>query len=1027
MKIHLPYYLPVLLLISVLGSPLWATAQTNRYVAVGGTDAGNCPAGSPCATIDYAVRVADPGDIIRLAAGTYHQQASISKSITLQGAGAGTDPALHTIITGANPALPGRGITLDAGITHITIKDLRVQDFGSGSGIYGSGSNNNLSIQHVQVYHNLGGSSGEAGIHLNGPIANVMLQGIDAQYNSTRGIVIWNGRKENISISDCTIGNNSLSGLELQDGTASGVTITNNVIQNNKDSGLSLVGLSAGAGANLISGNTITDNGRFGIEVKLPVGTGLETGDGSIVLENNRVARTVPIAATELRDLAGIAVYRRNWTTANADIPEGVVIKLNTVVGYRQPSASDGFGIVVEGSNMQVLNNTIRDCDVAVQLQAGHLPYTALTSTDGDQSNLTDEYFGRGNTPGSSGEIKNNIFETNSIDTRYVGVPEPPAFDRTWVGTLSAEWGEENNWQEAAVPNATTSVIVPAGTLYSPVISADQAVASIQIADGATLEVQEGSLQVKGDLQNNGILKQTGAGEVTFTGIQRQTLGSTKILEVENLQVGAAGLELSGPVNIKNRLTLNGTLYTKGYPLTLLADATGETQVTSIAGGKVEGPVTMQRLITGSPEEHSGYEMLASPFTDASLLHLLQPEVPENQILTEATIFEESRVAGTSAPFESGWVPLASFNEAIVPGKAIRAKVAKNKVLSLTGNLQNGAVEVNGLTRGSGPQSGWHLLGNPYASALDWRKVTIPVGMGHALYTLNSNGNYGSYVNGLSTGSQANLVLPMRGFFVRVQEGMVNLSLNQNQLVNPSESKNKIESENRPQVHLQITAGNKKDAAIIYFEEGATAQADSRYDAYKLPANSPAIPMVYSKTDNANLSINGLGKLKPGQEVVVPLGIAGAANGNFTLEASQLLNFEPNRFILLEDRETGLLQDLRQNPVYTFNLGSQGADERFFIHFTQNKILALAGSAQVAVYPNPSKGFLQIYLSNLNQEQSAEAFLYNNLGQRVYQQNLAVRNGRVAESLNLQNLNKGVYVLHLRTQQGSVKRKIVLE
>ena len=337
----------LILFIYFLSSPFRAAAQTNRYVSVTGTDAGNCSVGSPCATITYAVRVADAGDNILLAAGKYNQQVTITKPITLQGVGAGTDPAIHTLITGNTPTLSGRGITLGAGVTNITIKDLRVEAFNSGSGIYGRGGNKNLTIQNVQVYHNLGGTSAEAGIHLNGPIANVTLQGIDAQYNSTRGIVIWNGRKENITVTDCIISNNNLSGLELQDGTASGVTITNNQIQNNKDSGLALVGLSAGAGANLISGNTITNNGRFGIEVKLPAGNGLEAGDGSIVLENNRVERTVPIAANELRDLAGIAVYRRNWTTANADIPAGVVIKLNTVTGYRQTSTSDGFGIVV--------------------------------------------------------------------------------------------------------------------------------------------------------------------------------------------------------------------------------------------------------------------------------------------------------------------------------------------------------------------------------------------------------------------------------------------------------------------------------------------------------------------------------------------------------------------------------------------------------------------------------------------------------------------------------------------------------
>jgi hypothetical protein len=58
---------------------------------------------------------------------------------------------------------------------------------------------------------------------------------------------------------------------------AEAVSITKN--------GVTLQG--AGAGPNLIANNTLTDNGRFGIEIKLPNGTGAESGDGSIVVSGN--------------------------------------------------------------------------------------------------------------------------------------------------------------------------------------------------------------------------------------------------------------------------------------------------------------------------------------------------------------------------------------------------------------------------------------------------------------------------------------------------------------------------------------------------------------------------------------------------------------------------------------------------------------------------------------------------------------------------------------------------------------------
>jgi hypothetical protein len=164
----------------------------------------------------------------------------------------------------------------------------------------------------------------------------------------------------------------------------------------------------------------LRDNGRFGIEIKLPDGTGLESGDGSIVVEENRVERT--FVPADARDLAGIAVFRRSWIpgNGNVDVPTGVVIRDNAVTGYVQTTSSDGFGIVVEGTTMTVLSNTVANNDVGIQIQAGHQSYVPNTDTDGDQSNLEDEYFGRGNSPVGEGWLGANVVVNNGVGIRAV-------------------------------------------------------------------------------------------------------------------------------------------------------------------------------------------------------------------------------------------------------------------------------------------------------------------------------------------------------------------------------------------------------------------------------------------------------------------------------------------------------------------------------------------------------------------------------------------------------------------------------
>jgi hypothetical protein len=363
--------------------------------------------------ITTAIAYAAPGDDINIQNGTYNQRLTITKSLSLLG-----ESEAGVILNGTGLG-NGSGITINNGIQNVLIDGLTVQNnAGAGpnsfAGIFAVGGNNNLTVQNTTLKDNVGGS----GFFANGPITDVVLNNLDVSGHSNvagaaRGIVIWNGLKSNISITNCDVYNNNCCGIELQDGSASGVIMTNNNIYDNGDNGIGLVGLE-GPGENLISGNVLLNNGRFGIEIKNPNGSGAVSGAGRIVIENNDVSRNTAIA--DVRDIGGIVVIRRGLTGGNVDVPTGVVVQNNNVSGYVQGSTSEGFGIVVEGINHTVSGNDVSGCDVGVQRQSGHLPYPG----DGNQNNLVDTYFGRGNSPVTCGVgIVGNTL-SNTIDTRDV-------------------------------------------------------------------------------------------------------------------------------------------------------------------------------------------------------------------------------------------------------------------------------------------------------------------------------------------------------------------------------------------------------------------------------------------------------------------------------------------------------------------------------------------------------------------------------------------------------------------------------
>jgi len=107
------------------GAVEYQARPTTRLVAPGGTDSGACTS-TPCQTIQYAIdQAAFVGDIISVQPGVYVQTLTISKSLTLAGAGAG-----RTVIAGATRGasnMPSLVTITGTTVSQVTLSGLTLQ------------------------------------------------------------------------------------------------------------------------------------------------------------------------------------------------------------------------------------------------------------------------------------------------------------------------------------------------------------------------------------------------------------------------------------------------------------------------------------------------------------------------------------------------------------------------------------------------------------------------------------------------------------------------------------------------------------------------------------------------------------------------------------------------------------------------------------------------------------------------------------------------------------------------------------
>ncbi|MET0637135.1 MAG: hypothetical protein ABWZ25_13985 [Chitinophagaceae bacterium] len=338
----------------------------------------------------------------------------------------------------------------------------------------------------------------------------------------------------------------------------------------------------------------------------------------------------------------------------------------------------------------------------------------------------------------------------------------------TWTGAVSNDWNTAGNWLCGAIPTATTNVIIPGSRDYYPLLNSGiGTIQDVLIDSGASLTIMEATLQIGGNINNNGTFD-VREGEIEINGSSAQTIPAAAFYgnTIGSLAIrNNSGVILGGPLSLTGVLTIaDGTLASNGY-LRLKSSATETARIapiTSQAGIPVTGNVIVERFIPGRRK----YRLITSPVTTSASATLVAGQEALSiwgnwQNMGNNTVPNVgSLITGGSAAngFDPG-TPNASLftyddvsrlfighttangkNTKYTPLKAgvayfmfvygdrlntIFSTNPHNTSLVSTGTILTGdqvynSASVNPLSSVTGR---FTLLGNPYVSAIDWATI----------------------------------------------------------------------------------------------------------------------------------------------------------------------------------------------------------------------------------------------------------------------------------------------------------------
>jgi hypothetical protein len=353
------------------------------------------------------------------------------------------------------------------------------------------------------------------------------------------------------------------------------------------------------------------------------------------------------------------------------------------------------------------------------------------------------------------------------------------------------------------------------------------------------------------------------------------------------------------------------------------------------------------------------------------------------------------------------WLTANSNSLNFIPGKGYLAAYKTGGTKLFTGMLNKADVAISGLTINgtTATYRSWHLLGNPFPSALTWDAASnwnLTNIAGVAKIWNEANQSYSDLLS-----SPASSIPATNGFMVQVVSGTGSLTLPASKREHSTQSFYKSAEQGIKLIVRNIDLGNAQESAISINPE-ATTGFDLMYDGDFLAGYGP---QFYSLAGNEKLSTNSLPEL-PIETGISFVFIPNEGN-NFRFEASGFESLGATIWLL--DKKTNTDHNLSLDPAYSFTASSKDIAERFLLHFNT------LGVNEITTNEQPIIWYFDHQIFVISQVEKTQLEVFDLQGKRILKNELG---GKGTYSVAF-NYPSGFYVVKLTGNNVVKSTKII--